>query len=108
MLATAAGVDKGPVEAVVPCVYCEPLAPLVAARRAGRPVPIQALDRAWHALGDRDWVLVEGAGGLSVPITEDLDTRVLALPAHIEAADGYIDQCIAAFGKVADSAADLR
>jgi len=42
------------------------------------------------------------------PVTEDLDTRVLALPAHIEAADGYIDQCIAAFGKVAGGAAVLR
>jgi len=78
LLAAAAGVDNGPAAAVVPCVYREPLAPLVAARRAQRPVPLEALDRAFEALAERDWVLVEGAGGLAVPITEDLDMAGLA------------------------------
>ena len=78
MLAAAAGVEDGPVAAVVPCIYGEPLAPLVAARRACRPVPLDALDRAFAALAGNDWVLVEGAGGLSVPISDELDMAGLA------------------------------
>jgi len=43
-----------------------------------------------------------------LPVTEDLHNRVLALPPHIDAADGFIDQCVAAFHKVAARATDLR
>ncbi|BBM68261.1 dethiobiotin synthase [Rhodothermus marinus] len=78
MLAEGACVDDPP-EQVAPCVYAEPLAPLVAARRAGRPVDLDRIEAAWRRLQDRDWVLVETAGGLSVPLTDTLDYAGLAV-----------------------------
>ncbi|MES2524532.1 MAG: dethiobiotin synthase [Gemmatimonadota bacterium] len=48
----------------------EPLAPMMAARRAGVTIDQAILDAAHEALSaDRDLLLVEGAGGLLVPIT---------------------------------------
>jgi dethiobiotin synthetase len=56
---------------VSPVTYAEPLAPLVAARRAGRPVDLEALAAAFARLAaQRDAIVVEGAGGLLVPLTE--------------------------------------
>jgi dethiobiotin synthetase len=78
MLAEGARVDDLP-EQVAPCVYAEPLAPLVAARRAGRPVDLGRIEAAWQRLQDRDWVLVETAGGLAVPLTDTLDYAGLAV-----------------------------
>jgi len=50
--------------------FAEPLAPMVAADRAGTPVDIDVLDAALERLGhEKDVVVVEGAGGLLVPIT---------------------------------------
>ncbi|MFQ5572292.1 MAG: dethiobiotin synthase [Rhodothermales bacterium] len=58
---------------VVPHLFAEPLAPLVAARRCGQPIEIAVIERAFEQLHRRyDCVLVEGAGGLSVPITESV------------------------------------
>ncbi len=71
-LLTAAGVDD-PLELVRPVALVEPLAPTVAARRAGVDIDVAMLDRAYHTLSiDREFVLVEGAGGLLVPITPTL------------------------------------
>lgn len=59
--------------------YREPLAPLVAARREERPVDPELLDAHFEYLTETyGRVLVEGAGGLSVPITEELDMAGLA------------------------------
>ncbi|MGI8548486.1 MAG: dethiobiotin synthase [Gemmatimonadaceae bacterium] len=56
---------------VRPFAFEEPLAPLVAARRARTHVDISVLDRAFADLSAMsDVVIVEGAGGLLVPITE--------------------------------------
>lgn len=52
--------------------YClvEPLAPMVAAQRAGVTLDLQVLDEARAALEHgQELLLVEGAGGLLVPIT---------------------------------------
>jgi len=58
---------------VCPVSYAEPLAPLVAAERARRPVDLEALDAAFGRLAARrDAVVVEGAGGLLVPLTEQV------------------------------------
>jgi len=74
----AAG-DVDPVELVCPIIYDEPLAPWVAARRAGRPVDLARLDAAVDTLGrDRDALVVEGAGGLLVPFTRELSFADLA------------------------------
>jgi dethiobiotin synthetase len=61
------------VEAVRPILLAEPLAPWVALNRSGGTVDLAALDRAYHALAEgRDAILVEGAGGLLVPLTRDM------------------------------------
>lgn len=56
---------------VCPERFREPLAPYVAARRAGRAVSIAGLDTARARLeSGRDALVVEGAGGLLVTIAE--------------------------------------
>ncbi len=53
-----------------PYSLVEPLAPLIAAKRAGVTIEVGVLDAARERLeADRDLLLVEGAGGLLVPIT---------------------------------------
>jgi dethiobiotin synthetase len=71
-LRDAAGADD-PIERVRPILLAEPLAPWVALNRSGGTVDLNALDTAYHALAEgRDAILVEGAGGLLVPLTRDL------------------------------------
>lgn len=58
---------------VRPYLLAEPLAPMIAAQRAGVQIDVGVLDRARAALEhERDLLLVEGAGGLLVPITGDV------------------------------------
>jgi dethiobiotin synthetase len=65
--------DGDPMSLVRPYVLEEPLAPMVAAQRAGVIIEMAALDAARAELErDRDLLLVEGAGGLLVPITPTL------------------------------------
>lgn len=78
MLKEAARSDD-PLEDVVPFIYREPLAPLVAARREDRPVAPDVLDAAFGRLRARhDVLLVEGAGGIEVPLTDELTMGGLA------------------------------
>ena len=71
-LSAAAGGGDPPGD-VGPVTYAEPLAPLVAAERAGRPVDLNAIDAAFARLtAERDAIVVEGAGGLRVPLTHQL------------------------------------
>jgi len=71
-----------------PVCFEAPLAPLVAARLEGRRVDLGVVWRAYEALCERhDFLVVEGVGGLLVPIDDgatvlDLIT-VLRLPALI-------------------------
>jgi dethiobiotin synthetase len=61
-----------PLERVCPVRLRDPLAPSVAARREGRTVDIDALrDQLESLASDYDVTLVEGAGGLLVPIRDD-------------------------------------
>ena len=72
LLRTAAGGYDLP-EEVCPLTLPEPLAPWVAARRTGTDVDIDVLDAAFDRLCEgRDAIVVEGAGGLLVPLTRDL------------------------------------
>ncbi|WP_025321598.1 dethiobiotin synthase [Deferrisoma camini] len=60
-----------PLDRICPYRFREPLAPAVAARREGRAVDPAVLDRCMEALAAaHDWVIVEGAGGLLVPLAE--------------------------------------
>ena len=63
---------------ICPFRFPAPLAPLLAARAAGVTVDLGRLDRALRAISaERDAVIVEGAGGLLVPITETCDVAAL-------------------------------
>ena len=74
--------------------YPDPLAPATAARRAGMdPVkPQDAADAAAALAADHDLVLVEGAGGLLVRMTDDATladvAALLAAPVLVVAAAG--------------------
>ncbi len=68
-LAEAAQVED-PWPLINPVCFREPLAPWTAARRARRPIRLEAILEAFHALSVRHRVLiVEGIGGLLVPLT---------------------------------------
>lgn len=70
LLRAAAG-ETQPLESVCPFTFVEPLAPMIAAERAGTRIGLDALDAAWaRATGGVDATIVEGAGGLLVPVTE--------------------------------------
>ncbi|MBS2028942.1 MAG: dethiobiotin synthase [Deltaproteobacteria bacterium] len=68
-LRDAAG-STDPLELVCPYRLPEPLAPAVAARRAGRTLSISHVVDCARKLGEARPLLVEGAGGLLVPFTE--------------------------------------
>ena len=58
-----------------PEIYTYPASPHLAAALDKRPLDIAKIDSATRALSERfDAVLLEGAGGLMVPLTEDLLT----------------------------------
>ena len=60
--------------------FPEPLAPLIAARRAGRTLELETLARQCESVAAaHDLTLVEGSGGLLVPIEEQRDFADLAL-----------------------------
>ncbi len=70
---------------VGPCTFREPLAPMVAASRAGVSIDLTQLDAAANALArDRDLLVVEGAGGLLVPITATFSMLDLFARWHCE------------------------
>lgn len=67
-LRAAAGLDTA-IESVCPQQFPLPAAPTVAAEAAGRRVDLDAVDRAFSACAaEHDFVVVEGAGGLLVPV----------------------------------------
>jgi dethiobiotin synthetase len=67
-----------PIEVVRPYRFDQPLAPLVAAEAAARPIVLEELDRAFHALrSSADVTLVEGAGGVLVPLSESISVTGL-------------------------------
>lgn len=71
LLAQAAG-HEHLLEATAPIVLRDPVAPLVAARRTNTVLQLNALDGAMEKVGaGRDALIVEGAGGLLVPVTAE-------------------------------------
>jgi dethiobiotin synthetase len=58
------------VRKICPYAFPEPLAPSVAAQRASVRIDLQVLEQAYRAIAaEHDITLIEGAGGLLVPIT---------------------------------------
>ena len=68
----------GPLDLICPQRYVEPLAPAVAAERTGQPLDWKEIDRAIAEISSTsDIIIVEGIGGLMVPL--DLKHTVLDL-----------------------------
>lgn len=83
-LAEAAGAQD-PIELINPICFEEPLAPLTAAKRRGETIHLAPVLEAFKELGRRhDVLIVEGIGGLLVPLTWSLRVtdliRCLRLP----------------------------
>lgn len=77
-LRAAAG-DEDPLELVCPQRFALPAAPTVAAAAEGRNVDGTAIRDAFAEIArQHDLVVVEGAGGLLVPVTEEADMADLA------------------------------
>lgn len=82
-LIRAAG--RGAAHEVTPVLLREPMAPHIAAARAGIELSLAPVIAAFERLQARaDFVVVEGVGGFKVPLADGLDTvdmaRALALP----------------------------
>lgn len=66
-------------ETINPVRYGGDLAPLAAAEHTRKPVDWDAIDRSWGQLrASSEWVVVEGAGGLLVPIDREHSMADLA------------------------------
>ncbi len=70
-LLQGSGIDERP-EAVAPFTFEAPLTPLLAAKQAGVTLTMKELIAAGEPLIKRyDALLIEGAGGVAVPLTDD-------------------------------------
>jgi len=88
----AAGIED-PLETICPQQFALPAAPNVAARAENREVDLDSIDAAYERVTTgRDFVIVEGAGGLLVPIRDEMTMaelgRRLGLPLLIVARAG--------------------
>jgi dethiobiotin synthetase len=77
-LRAAAGAEHLSIDQIVPHRYATPVAPAVAARLEGRPFSLERTLAAARHLAGADVFLVEGAGGLLVPFSDDLLAADLA------------------------------
>jgi len=81
-----------PIEIICPYLFPEPLAPSVAAERAGVKIDVDHLLTVYREIsGKHDITLVEGAGGLMVPLVPSFTfgdfARVAKLPLIVVAAN---------------------
>jgi dethiobiotin synthetase len=91
-LIKAGGVDD-PLDLVNPYRFLDPLAPAIAAAREGKGINIKRIVSAFHSLARKhSCMLVEGAGGIMVPLTTGhyyLDLAgILNLPVLVVARPG--------------------
>ncbi len=91
-LKQAAHMDD-PISLVVPCCFENPLAPLAASELEGKSVSIDEIKKAYYALyKSYEAIVVEGIGGLMVPIKKDYYVvdlaKELSLPLLIVAKPG--------------------
>lgn len=67
-----------------PLIFTHPCSPQLAARLDNREIPLEIIDRASAELDKRyDVVLIEGAGGLMVPLTDDFLTIDYVTSRHL-------------------------
>lgn len=101
----AASGNVEPLDAICPLRFHAPLAPTLAARHEQRAVELNAARRALAALRvRRSAVIVEGVGGLLVP----LDERTLVLDFAAEAGFPVVIVCRAALGTMNHTLLTLR
>ena len=73
-----------PQELVTPYTFAEPLAPAIAAELAGSTIEMKHIHRCYEQLvAEHDMVLVEGAGGLLVPLTAQLSMHDIAVELNL-------------------------
>jgi dethiobiotin synthetase len=82
--------SQRPLAEIAPVRFHEPLAPNVAAARAGESVDLQAIFDAWRRIAETHRpVIVEGVGGLLCPISDEFWVihlaKMLAMPVVIVA-----------------------
>lgn len=87
-----------------PLIFTHPCSPQLSARIDGRDIPLEVIDDATEKLASRyDDVLIEGAGGLMVPVTDDFFTidyvasRHLPLIMVVNGSLGSINHAILSF-----------
>lgn len=90
-----------------PLIFSHPCSPQLAARIDGREINLDVIDRASEELGKRyETLLIEGAGGLMVPITDDfltidyISTRHLPLIMVVNSTLGSINHALLSFEAV--------
>ncbi|MCY9666138.1 dethiobiotin synthase [Paenibacillus alginolyticus] len=84
-LLQSTGIQETP-EAVAPFTFEAPLTPMLAAKRAGVTLTLQELIAAGEPLTKRyEALLIEGAGGVAVPLTDDALVVDLISELHIPA-----------------------
>jgi dethiobiotin synthetase len=70
---------RHPLDLICPQRYVEPLAPAVAAERAKQPLDWEAVQRSINLMSrDSDFIIVEGIGGLMVPLDAKHTVRDVA------------------------------
>lgn len=75
----AAGNVVASPELVNPYALAAPIAPHIAAERAGVEISLETIDQAFHQLrAMADVVVVEGVGGFAVPLSADQDSADMA------------------------------
>jgi dethiobiotin synthetase len=73
-----------PQELVTPYTFAEPLAPAIAAELAGSTIEMKRIRQCYEQLlAEHDVVLVEGAGGLLVPLTAQLSMHDIAIELNL-------------------------
>lgn len=99
------GDESGQIGAMTaPLIFTHPCSPQLAARLDNREIPLEIIDRASAELDKRyDVVLIEGAGGLMVPLTDDFLTidyvtsRQLPLIMVVNSSLGSINHALLSF-----------
>ncbi|MFB5662626.1 dethiobiotin synthase [Alteribacillus sp. HJP-4] len=80
MILKAFAGSSQPLEEITPFVFQEPLAPLLASTRMGISIKLIDIFMRWQAMNDKhSFYIVEGAGGISVPLGEEYNVKDLAL-----------------------------
>lgn len=98
-----------------PLIYSHPCSPQLAARIDHREIPLEVIDQSTKTLSERyDYVLVEGAGGLMVPVTDTFFTidyiasRKLPLVLVVHGGLGSINHIVLSLEAIAHRGVELH